>query len=123
VQPETAPLEREFGRLTITKAHQRLENDRMYLDLSMKNRFPEPVHGFRVLYRILVNADADSLEVVRKQVEADDVIAPGAEHSLTMELPRQAGQRGSFASYLHAFAVRRGNTAMPEPPHWRADAN
>lgn len=119
--PDADPLVDEYGRLDLVSAKQRLEGDRMQLRVTVRNSFAEPVTGIRVLYRLLVNKEPDSPEIVRTQVESDEVLAPGAEANLDLDLPPQAGQRSGFGSFLQAFAQKRGGKVLPLPPHWRSE--
>jgi hypothetical protein len=120
--PPADPAVAEYGRLDLVKATQRIEGDRMFLDLTVRNSFSEPVNGVRVLFRLLVSKDPESMEIVRAQEVTDDVLAPGAETKIPLALPRQAGQRGTFGTFVHAFAVMRGGTSLPTPPEWRDEA-
>lgn len=115
------PLERDFGRLPLVQATQRIEESELFLDITVENPFAETVEGVRVLYRVLVSKDPESLEIARTQHESDAVLAPGARTQVSILLPRQAGQRGSFGAFAHAFAQRRGATDMPLPPLWRVE--
>lgn len=115
------PLVDSYGRLELVSARQRMVDDKMQLHVTVKNAFSEPVTGVRVLYRLLVNKEPDSPEIVRSQVESDAVVAPGAEAAVDIELPPQAGQRSGFGSFLQAFAVKRGGKALPLPPYWRTE--
>ncbi len=117
------PLVDSYGRLDLVSARQRMDGDKMQLHVTVKNSFAEPVTGVRLLYRLLVNKEPDSPEIVRSQVESDAVLAPGAEATVDIELPPQAGQRGGFGSFLQAFAVRRGGQVQPLPPYWRTDTD
>lgn len=110
------------GKLEIVKASQRIEGDQLHLAVTVRNPFPETATGLRVLFQLRVSRDPESAEVVRAQEETDDVLAPGAEAVLQLPLPRQAGQRGSFGSFLHVYARRVGAADVPPPPDWRADA-
>lgn len=110
------------GKLEIVKASQRIEGDQLHLAVTVRNPFPETVTGVRVLFQLRVSRDPESAEIVRAQEESDDVLAAGAETVLQLPLPRQAGQRGGFGSFLNVYARRIGATEVPLPPDWRSDA-
>jgi len=122
--PKTGDPERtQFGRLDLAGVNQRLEDNSMHLDVTVANPFAEAVSGVRVLYRILVTPDPDTKEITRSQEVFETTLEPGEKKTVTLTLPPQAGQRGNFGTFLHAYAVRRGSEALPLPPKWRADSN
>ena len=121
VAPPADELETRYGKLERVKALQSIENDQLHLEVTVRNPFAEPVVGVRLLFRLLVSRDPDALEIVRKQKVHDGDLAPGAEVTIDLALPRQAGQRGSFGTFLEAFAVERGGKSLPLPPQWQED--
>lgn len=113
------PLEAN-GQLALVRAVTQLSSDGTTLALTLKNPYLEPVHGVRVVYRVLVSREADAAEVARTQSSFSDTIEPGKEATVSISLPPQAGQAG-FGTFVHAFAMRRGDRDMTPPPFWRTE--
>lgn len=110
----------EQGALQLVSVAQRIEDNRIHLDVTVGNPHAEAASGVRLLYRILVSNDPESLEIARSQEEVAVEIAAGAQATVSMLLPPQAGQRGGFGTFLHAHAIRLGTKTLPLPPNWRA---
>lgn len=108
------------ARLRVVATDHTTDGQRLALRAVVRNESSEPVHGVRLLLRLLATPSADSRELDSFFHTMRVGIPPGGETIVRWDVQTvYAGQPGASGFVLEAYAIRRGNTEFPPPAGWR----
>jgi hypothetical protein len=110
----------EFGQLQVFTTSQTTDGRNIKLRGLVRNPYPEATQGVRLIYRVLTRPGPDGKELDRFQKVLDSKLSSGAQTPLSWDLQTMyAGQSGTWGFNLQAFAIQRGDRALPLPPDWK----
>lgn len=112
----------ELGQLQVFVTDQTTDGRNIHLRGSIRNPYPDPVDGVRVMFLMVTTPDPgqEPRELDRAQKVLSVRLASGERTILRLDLQSMyAGQAGRTRFALVAFAIKRGDQELPPPPDWK----
>jgi hypothetical protein len=106
----------EYGELQVFTTDLKTDGRVMKLRGLVRNPYPEPADGIRLLFQIFPAEGGRQLDQFQRVMDVQ--IAPAERTALRWDMDSMYAA-GRFRFVLQAFAVKLGEKQIPPPPDWR----
>ena len=86
---------------------------------TVRNVYDQPIEGIRLIMQVRSDPTADSPELARAQKVLDLKLAPAEHASFEIAANIDPATLANPGLLLRAFAMKRGDEALPRTPIWR----
>ena len=114
-----SPQQAALGQLQVFITDQMTDGRNLKLRGRVRNPYPDPVDGVRIICHILSEPGPNARELDRFETQTEDHLEPGAQAPLRFDVQTMYAGASWSGFRLEAFAVKRGNESMPVPAGWR----